>query len=80
MDIGKVSDRFGHFPEYRGVTGTPRGVNGPSWAIVEERRRQPGGAPQGVPVTPRYSGKMPEPLGTIPMFKCNLPIYESLTI
>ena len=26
MDTGKVSDRFGHFPEYRGVTGTPGGL------------------------------------------------------
>ena len=31
---------------------------------------------RGVPVTSRYSGKMPEPLGTIPMSKCDLPIYE----
>ena len=43
MDTGKVSDKFGHFFEYRGVTGTPRGVNGPSWALVEERRRRPSG-------------------------------------
>ena len=35
---------------------------------------------RGVPVTSRYSGKMPEPLGTIPMSKCNLPIYESLPL
>ena len=43
-----VPDEFGHFPEYREVTGTPRGVNGPYWALVEERRRRPGGgrAPQ----------------------------------
>ena len=41
-----VSERFGHFLEYRGVTETPRGVNGPSWALVEERRwRLGGGAP-----------------------------------
>ena len=33
-----VSDEFGHIPEYRGVTGTPRGLNGPTWALVEERR------------------------------------------
>ena len=32
-----VSDEFGHLPEYRGgVTGTPRGLNGPTWALVEE--------------------------------------------
>ena len=35
---------------------------------------------RGVPVTSRYSGKMPEPLGTIPICKCNLPIYESLPL
>ena len=43
MDTGKVSDEFGHFVEYRGVTGTPRGVNGLSWDLVEERRQQPCG-------------------------------------
>ena len=32
-----VSDEFGHLPEYREVTGTPRGLNGPTWALVEER-------------------------------------------
>ena len=37
MDTGKVSDEFGHIPEYRGVTGTPRGLNGPTWALVGER-------------------------------------------
>ena len=37
MDTGMVSDEFGHIPEYRGVTGTPRGLNGPTWALVEER-------------------------------------------
>src|SRR5215216_4154041 len=26
----------GEITEYRGVTGTPRGVNGPSWALVEK--------------------------------------------
>ena len=36
MDTGKVSNEFGHFPEYREVTGTPRGLNGPTWALVEE--------------------------------------------
>ena len=34
----------------------------------------------GVPVTPRYSGKIPESLGTIPMSEYNLPIYESLPL
>ena len=36
--------------------------------------------PRGVPVTSRYSGKMPKPLETIPVSKCNLPIYESLCL
>ena len=36
--------------------------------------------PQGVPVTSRYSEKMPESLGTISMSECNLPIYESLPL
>ena len=36
--------------------------------------------PRGVPVTSRYSGKMPESLGTILMSECNLPIYESLPL
>ena len=36
--------------------------------------------PQGVPVTPRYSGKIPESLETIPMSEYNLPTYESLPL
>ena len=36
--------------------------------------------PLGVLVTPRYSGKIPESLGTIPMSEYNLPIYESLPL
>ena len=36
-----VSDRFGHFPEYPGVTGIPRGINGPQWALVEKREGRP---------------------------------------
>ena len=36
--------------------------------------------PEGVLVTPRYSGKIPESLGTIPMSEYNLPIYESLPL
>ena len=30
-----VPGEVGHLPEYQEVTGTPRGVNGPSWALVE---------------------------------------------
>ena len=36
--------------------------------------------PRGVPVTSRYSGKMPISPGTIPMSKYRLPIYRSLCI
>ena len=36
--------------------------------------------PRGVPVTPRYSGKIPEPLETIPMFEYHLTIYQSLPL
>ena len=43
MDIGMVPGEFGHLPEYREVTGIPRGIYGPYWAIVE-RERRPGQA------------------------------------
>ena len=36
--------------------------------------------PRGVPVTSRYSGKMPISPGTIPMSKHRLPIYQSLCL
>ena len=36
--------------------------------------------PRGVLVTPRYSGKIPEPLETIPVSEYYLPIYESLSL
>ena len=39
-----VPECFGYFSEYREVTGTPRGSNGPTWAIGERE-----GSPQGVP-------------------------------
>ena len=48
-----VSDEFGHIPEYRGVTGTPWGLNGPTWALVEERGR---GQEVGVP--PQYQSEL----------------------
>ena len=38
-----VPSDSGIFPEYRGVTGTPWGNIGPTWAIGER-----GGSPQGV--------------------------------
>ena len=33
---------IGYIPEYRGVTGTPRGVNGPYGPNVEKRKGLPG--------------------------------------
>src|SRR6266496_2409132 len=36
--------------------------------------------PRRIPVTPRYSDKIPESLGTIPMSEYSLPIYESLPL
>ena len=36
--------------------------------------------PGGVPVTPRYSGKIPISPGTIPISKYRLPIYRSLCL
>ena len=35
MDIGSVPGEIGILPEYREVTGTPRELNGPTWALVE---------------------------------------------
>ena len=32
---------IGYFSEYREVTGTPRGINGPQWALVEKREGRP---------------------------------------
>ena len=36
--------------------------------------------PEGVPVTPRYSGIRPNLLGTLPMSKHSHPIYRSLCL
>ena len=36
--------KSGILPEYRGVTGTPPGVNGPTWAMGEKRKGLPGQA------------------------------------
>ena len=35
MDVGSVPGEIGILPEYREITGTPRGLNGPTWALVE---------------------------------------------
>ena len=47
LDIGIVLGEIGILPEYRGVTGTPPGVIGSTWAIREKRR-----AGQGRPRAP----------------------------
>ena len=36
-----VSSGSGILPEYRGVTGTPRGSIGPTWALVERKEGRP---------------------------------------
>ena len=41
MDIGSVPGEIGILPEYREVTGTPRELYGPKWALVEKRRGSP---------------------------------------
>ena len=38
MDIGSVPGEIRILPEYRGVTGNPPGVIGPTWALREKRR------------------------------------------
>ena len=61
---------FGYFPEYREVTGTPRGVNGPSWALVEEVRRRTGGGartPKPNPNWVRVWGWPPFPSLPLPL-------------
>ena len=42
-----VLNDSGIFPEYRGVTGTPRGSVGPTWALRERE-----GSPRGVARAP----------------------------
>ena len=37
-------------------------------------------SPRGVPVTSRYSGKIPISYGTLPISKHRLPIYQSLCL
>ena len=36
MDIGSVPGEIGILPEYRGLPEPPRGLNGPTWALVEK--------------------------------------------
>ena len=45
-----VLEKFGHLPEYREVTGTPRGFIGPTWASREKRRGGQGWATRPSPL------------------------------
>ena len=70
MDIGNVPGEIGILPEYRGVTGTPPGVIGPTWALREKRR-----AGQGRPRAPSplvqfgpKGGGRGQPLLALPFF------------
>ena len=51
MDIGIVPGEIRIFPAYQGVTETPPGVNGPTWALVE-RKRGGKGWPRPLPPSP----------------------------
>ena len=44
-----VPGEIGILPEYREVIGTPRGVNGPTWA-KREKRKEPGGGRAPLPL------------------------------
>ena len=59
---------IGYIPEYQGVTGTPRGVNGPHGPKVEQRR---GG--QGRPRAPSPSSPNWTRRGAAPPFPSSLP-------
>ena len=48
-----------------GVTGTPRRVNGPYWALVGEMRRRPGGGRAPKP-NPNWVGGAPLSLSHAP--------------
>ena len=50
MDIVSVLGEIGILPEYREVTGTPRGLNGPTWALVGKRRGGKGWAARPSPL------------------------------
>ena len=50
MDIRSVPGEIGILPEYREVTGTPQGLNGPTWALVERRREGKGWAARPSPL------------------------------
>ena len=69
MDIGIVPGEIGILPEYREVTGTPRGVIGPTWASRDKReggRRGPRAPPLPSPNRTREGGGAPPPF--LPLF------------
>ena len=55
-----------YLPEYRGGYRKPPGVNGPSWAIVEERRRRPSGG--ALPPSPIQIGEEVRPPFLLSLF------------
>ena len=59
MDTGMVPKKIGDFSEYREVTGTPRGLNGPTWALVERKRGGKGWPPPPSPNRTRRGGRRP---------------------
>ena len=69
-----VSSGSGILPDYRGVTGTPRGSNGPSWAIGEKEgeARMVVRAPQGSLNWSRGRGR-----GPLSSFPLPLPLLPS---
>ena len=78
-----VPGEFGHLPEYQEVTETPRGVYGPYWALVGERRRRPpqaqselgGGASPLVRIGLGEGGRRPPfllPLSSFPLLLLQL--------
>ena len=65
MNIGSVPGEIGILPENREVTGTPRGVIGPTWASREKRegtRRGPRAPPLPSPNRTREGGRRPPSL------------------
>ena len=50
-----VSGEIGILPEYREVTGTPGGFNGPTWALVEKRRGGQGRPRAPSPSSPNWT-------------------------
>src|SRR4051812_13203782 len=52
-----VPSEIGILPEYRGVTGTPPGDNGPIWALREKRRGGQGRPRAPSPPSPNRTRK-----------------------